>query len=75
MIIDKKIQGHSDDLVKRNGSVINTDKGAYMAARARIERQKREQENLNKTKELEKKVESLEQKIDLILQLLGAQSK
>ena len=46
-----------------------------MAARARIERQKREQENLNKTKELEKKVEFLEQKIDLILQILGAQSK
>lgn len=74
MIKDKKIKDVSG-FVKREASIINTDSQEYQDAKARLEKVKREEENLNKTKELEQKVESLSQKMDLILTLLEARSK
>lgn len=74
MIKDKKIKDVSG-FVKREASIINTDNQEYLEAKARLEKVKRDEENLNKTIELEQKVESLSEKMDLILSLLKAQSK
>lgn len=70
MIKDKKIKD-LPGFVKRAASVINTDEQDYLDAKARMEKAKREEYNLNKINEIEEKVESLSEKMDLILSLLG----
>lgn len=69
MINDKNIKNHPS-LVKRGGSVINKDKDEYLAALARREKDKTLDNLILKTKELEEKVDSIDDKLNLILSLL-----
>lgn len=70
MINDKKIQGHTD-LVKRKNAIVNTNSEAYLEAKKRRERAKQIDEVVQKTESLGKKVEEIDQKLSLIISLLG----
>ena len=69
MIKDKKIKDQPG-LVKRDASIINTDKDAYLAALKRRERENLVENLAAKTQELEEKVDSIDEKLNLILSLL-----
>jgi tetrahydromethanopterin S-methyltransferase subunit B len=73
---DIKIKGHNR-LIKRNGSIIDTDNSSYEAAKARLHKQREIDNaisdvfNLNeKFNHLETKVNDLDNKLDSILNLL-----
>lgn len=69
MINDKKVKKHSN-LVKRSGAVIDTDKSAYELAKHRREQETALIESIQRTKELELRVDELDTKLDLIIELL-----
>lgn len=69
MINDKKIKDQPG-LVKRDASVINTDKEEYFAALQRRQKDIIFKDIFERTETLEKKVESIDEKLNLILDLL-----
>lgn len=60
--MDIKVRDYPD-LVRRGAAIINTNRDEYLKAQIRAQKIKRD-------KELESRVDSLENKLDLILNLL-----
>lgn len=69
MINDKPIK-NEPFLVKRDGSIIDTDEAAYKAALMRRQKALQVENLVIKTQELEAKVDSIDEKLNLILSLL-----
>ena len=69
MIHDKKIQ-NQEGLVKRGSAVVNINDDEYKNALARLKRENEAHNLIEKTNILEKKVESLDEKLNQILALL-----
>lgn len=69
MIHDKKIQ-NQEGLVKRGSAVVNINDDEYKNALARLKRENEARNLIEKTNILEKKVESLDEKLNQILALL-----
>lgn len=69
MINDKKIKDQPS-LVKREASVVNTNKEEYLAALQRRQKEQQLDSITERTKTLEAKVEDIDEKLNLILELL-----
>ena len=69
MMNDKRVQGHTE-LVKRKNAVVNTDRSAYLAAKKRREREVMLDEIIEKTKILDERFSVLDDKLSKILNLL-----
>lgn len=69
MIHDKKIK-NQEGLVKRGSAVVNVNDDEYNFALARLKREAESRDLIDKTNRLEKKVESLDEKLNQILTLL-----
>lgn len=69
MIHDKKIK-NQEGLVKRGSAVVNVNDDEYNFALARLKREVEARDLIDKTNRLEKKVESLDEKLNQILTLL-----
>lgn len=69
MINDKKIKDQPG-LVKREASVVNTNKEEYLAALQRRQKEQQLDSIIERTKTLEAKVEDIDEKLNLILELL-----
>ena len=68
-----KVSDHNN-LLRLNGvSITNTDNDAYKRAKAQREKAKQNLKNLQRIEELESKFNSLENKMDTIIQLLQKQ--
>lgn len=69
MINDKKIKDQPG-LVKREASVVNTNKEEYLAALQRRQKEQQLDSIIERAKTLESKVEDIDEKLNLILELL-----